>query len=65
MIYLIIKWKNNHEYLITSCAFSNSDCKYVVSVSEVDLLTNVWDVATGKLVMSIPGIFQKSLRIYK
>lgn len=52
---LSFKWKNNHEYLVTSCAFSNSDSKYVVSISEVDLLTNIWDVGTGQLVMSIPG----------
>lgn len=50
-----LKWKNEHEYLLSSCAFSNNDSKYVVSVSDVDFFVKIWDVHTGHLVMNIKG----------
>jgi WD40 repeat protein len=50
-----------HDYLVTSCAFSNQDAKHVVSVSDVDYLIHIWDTETGKLVDTISDIHTSTI----
>ncbi|CAF0763944.1 unnamed protein product [Brachionus calyciflorus] len=54
-------WTNSHDYLVTSCNFTNGTDKYVISSSDVDLMVKLWDVNTGNLVMSIPDIHKSSI----